>query len=266
LSRRPDTLVERWARLAPHVRVFGPRDGERRPAVLIFHGCGGVRPHLMRYAQAAADAGWRAFVVDSYAARGWPRLYGLAFVCSGATFRGHERAGDVAAAVYGISQRADVDPARLAVAGWSHGGWGIMELMAAALEHPGEIGLSDAHAADLSGVKAAVLVYPYIGAFAPARMQPWRRTPKTLAVIAAQDHLTTVRNAERVYDSVRGCGVDVECWTVDGTHAFDEDAGMPPMRHHPELTVEAIGRFRRFLQATLGPEPAGEPRRRARKA
>ena len=50
-----DTVAKRWDMLAPFVRAYGPADEEPRPAVLLFHGCAGVRPHIYTYAQAAAS-------------------------------------------------------------------------------------------------------------------------------------------------------------------------------------------------------------------
>jgi dienelactone hydrolase len=258
-----DTLAQRWARLEPHLTIYGPGDKLSRPAVLLFHGCGGVRPHLTRYAQAAAQAGYRAFVFDSYGARGWSQAFGIGFVCTGSVFRGHERAGDVLAALWGVSRRPDVDASRVALAGWSHGGWGIMELMAAPLEASGEIGLADPEAADLEGIKGLMLIYPYIGVLAPRRSSPWRRRPPTLAVIARHDHLTTVRNAERVWGAVSDSGVEVETWIAEAPHSFDEPLDFPPMRHDAAATVESIERFSRFLRATLGAAPATTVARKA---
>ena len=242
-----DSLDQRWARLSPHVQAYGPADDRPRPAVLLFHGCGGVRGHLPTYAQAAVQAGFRAYVVDSYAPRRWPPQYGMVMVCSGATFRGWERAGDIAAAVHGLSARPEVDASKIALAGWSHGGWGIMELMASPLTARGEIGLADPQNADLSGVRAVFLAYPYIGPVAVRRTVPWVRRPAAFALIARRDHLTTVRNAERVYAAVGGGGVTVESWIAEGTHAFDEPMCFPPMRHDPALAREAQGRFTGFL-------------------
>jgi dienelactone hydrolase len=249
---RGDSLEIRWARLSPSVEAFGPDDDLPRPAVLMFHGCGGVRGHLPGYGAAAAEAGWRAFLIDSYTPRGWTRLFGQAFVCTGAAFRGYERAGDVAAAIAGISARPDGDASRIALAGWSHGGWAIMELMAAPLKRRTEIALRDADRADRSGVKAVFLAYPYIGPAAVRRFAPWVHKPKAFGVIARGDHLTTVRNAEKVYDAVRRSGVDVESWVAHGTHAFDEPKTLPPMRYKAELAAEAFQRFRTFLEAAFG--------------
>jgi dienelactone hydrolase len=251
LSKRLDSLDRRWARLSPHVKAYGPEDGAPRPAVLIFHGCGGVRGQLTGYAEAAAAAGWRAYVVDSYAPRGWPRQYGMAFVCTGAVFRGWERAGDIAAAVHGISALPEVDASRLALAGFSHGGWSIMELMASPLARPGDAGLLDPQCTDLSGVRGVFLGYSYVGPLALRRSAPWLRRPKAFALIARRDHLTTVRNAERVFAAVEQSGVEVERWIAEGTHAFDEPMSFPPMRHDAALTKEAIARFVAFVGGTF---------------
>lgn len=243
---RMDDLNRRWARLEPHVTIVGPDDDRPRPAVLLFHGCGGLRGHLPRYAQAARAAGWRAFVVDSYGARGWGRIFALGTVCSGLLLRGNERAGDVLAAIRGVSARPDVDETRLALAGWSHGGWSIMETMSAE-PRPNTLGVRDPQSADLAGIKAVWLMYPYIGPLAVNRMKPWRHCPRVLAVTCRRDHLTTVRNAEQVNAMIRDCGAEVESWIAVGTHAFDEGTNNGPMRHDPDLTQEALRRFAAFL-------------------
>jgi len=253
-----DTLDQRWAKLAPHTVVVGPDDERARPAVLLFHGCGGMRGHLPLYAEAAKAAGWRAFIVDSYAARGWGRLFALSTVCSGLMFRGHERAGDILAAIHGLSARPDVDGSRLALAGWSHGGWGIMEAMSAA-RGPGTLGVADPADVPLDTIKATYLAYPYVGIAALNRMRPWRHCPKTLAVISRDDHLTTVRNAQHVHDMVRNCGAEVETWIAPGTHSFDEPTSAPPMRHDPDLTTEAIRRFRALLEDVSVAPPVPGP-------
>ena len=257
-----DTFAARWTLLAPHTTVVGPDDDRPRPAVILFHGCGGLREHLPIYAEAAKAAGWRAFIVDSWAPRGWGRSFALAMVCTGILLQGWQRAGDVLAALNGVSQRPDVDASKVVLAGWSHGGWGIMEAMSADRSAPGALGLADAGAVDLSGVKSVYLAYPYVGFGARNRMRPWKHCPRTLAVISRSDHLTSVRNAERIHDMIRDCGAEVETWIADGTHAFDEPMAASPMRHDPDLTAEAIGRFARLLEDTA---PSG-PKRRRRKA
>lgn len=241
-----DTLADRWTLLEPGVTVVGPEDDRPRPAVILFHGCGGLRDHLPRYAEAARAAGWRAFIVDSYGPRGWSRAFALGAVCTGLLLRGHERAGDVLAALDGVSRRRDVDASKVVLAGWSHGGWGIMEAMSAD-RRARSLGVADPSAVALDGVVGAYLAYPYIGFAAVNRMRPWTHCPRTLAVVSRADHLTTVRNAERVHGMVRNCGADVEIWIADGTHAFDEPGAAKPMAYHPELADEAVRRFAALL-------------------
>jgi dienelactone hydrolase len=244
-----DTLSQRWARLGTHVAVVGPEDDRPRPAVILFHGCGGLRDHLPRYAETAKAEGWRAFIVDSYGPRGWSRTFALAAVCTGLLLRGWERGGDVLAALHGVSQRPDVDASKVVLAGWSHGGWGIMEAMSADRSRPA-LGVRDPGAVPLDGVLGTYLAYPYIGVAAVNRMRPWRHCPRTLAVIARADHLTTVRNAERVHAMIRNCGAQVDTWIADGSHSFDEPTSAPPMKYDPDLTAEALRRFAALLHDT----------------
>lgn len=250
-----DTLAARWARLEPHTTVVGPDDDRPRPAVLLFHGCGGLRGHLPKYAAAAKAAGWRAFTVDSYGPRGWSREFAMATVCTGLLLRGAERGGDILATLHGVSRRPDVDASKIALAGWSHGGWGIMEAMSADRSRPG-LGVADPGAVDLDGVVGAWLAYPYVGVAALNRMRPWRHCPKTLAVIARSDHLTTVRNAERVHAMIRNCGAEVETWIAEGSHSFDEPMTTPPMRYDPALSDEALRRFGALLHDVAVAPPA----------
>jgi dienelactone hydrolase len=254
-----DSIARRWDLLAPHVRAFGPPDEEPRPAVILFHGCAGVRPHMDVYARAAAHEGYRAFIVDSYEPRGWSQAYATAVVCSGAMFWGRERAGDVLAAVWGLSQDAGVDASRINLAGWSHGAWSIMDLMTMPLERPGEAALADPSPECLTGVRSLFLVYPYGGPGALSRSRPWARAPQTYGVVAEKDHLTGQADALRVFEAPRQEGAPTQLWIAPGTHAFDAPGheGFPsPMRYDPDLAASVQERFAAFLHDTLD-EPSG---------
>ena len=249
-------MAKRWGRLAPHLEVYGPKDSSPRPAVLLFHGCGGVRDHIRHYAEAAAARGYRAFVVDSFAARGWTRAFGLMFVCTGLQFQGAERAGDVLAACWGMAKRPDVDASKMVLAGWSHGSWAIMDLMTMPLTAYGEAYLEDPSPAPLAGVQGLFLSYPYGGFGALSRTKPWLRAPRTLGIIALKDHITAAADADRIYQPAIKAGADIEIWRVDGTHAFDEEhASMGVMHYDKALTQQAMEKFQGFLDKSLG-EPA----------
>lgn len=241
-----ETLAARIALLSPGIVEVGPQDDLPRPAVILFHGCGGLRDHLPRYAEVAKAAGWRAFIVDSYGPRGWSRLHTLLTVCTNLAFRGKDRASDVLAAWAMVARRPDVRHDQIVLAGWSHGGWSIMELMTTELAD-GALGLADAGQARLPAPLGVFLAYAYVGALAPARLKAWTCQTRVYAVTCSRDHLTTVRNAEKVNEAIRANGCTVESWIAQGTHAFDEPTSNGPMRHDETTTLEALDRFGRFL-------------------
>ena len=233
------------------MRVVGPEG--RRPTVLMFHGCGGLGVHLDLYAAAATGQGVRVAIVDSFAPRGWSNRFAKTFVCTGAVFRGAERAGDVLASAHGAVAELGADPHALVLAGWSHGAWSIMDLMTMPLERAGEAGLVDPSPAPLRGVKGLFLAYPYGGVAALSRRRDWVRRPRALAVLGEKDRVTHPRDAQRIYDRMTAGGCELEVWRMPGRHAFDE-AGteLSWLRHDRDLTAEAVRRFGAFLGETLG--------------
>ena len=254
-ARRMDTLEARWAKLQPHAAMHGPEDSEKRPVALLFHGCGGVQAHLDDYAAAATAAGWRTVIVDSFTPRGWSRTYGLSFVCTGARFWGFERAGDVLATLYGMGQRPDVDPGRIVLAGWSHGGWAIMDLMTMALESETEARIGAAGPGLLEGVKGLYLNYPYVNFGSRSAKRDWLYRPKVMGVIAERDHLGTPKLHDRAYARARASGCAVETVRVKATHAFDQPQDMSlqlsPMKRDEGLTRENMARFGDFLDGCV---------------
>ncbi|MBK6852916.1 MAG: dienelactone hydrolase family protein [Burkholderiales bacterium] len=100
---------------------------KRRPAVVLLHGCGGafdsqgkIFTRTLRYAGLLNNEGWHVLVLDSYGPRGERSVCKLR--------PGHrritqlQRRRDVFGALVWLSGRADVDPERLALLGWSNGG------------------------------------------------------------------------------------------------------------------------------------------------
>ncbi len=246
-----DTSLDRWRRLAPEAELLTPAGRGPFPTVLIFHGCGGVRAHLQAYARSAVRAGWAALLVDSFTPRGWSRSHARFLVCTGLRFRGARRAGDILAAVAGARALPLVDGERLVLAGWSHGAWGIMDLMAMPLTAVGEAGLADAASVGLDGVLGAFLAYPYVGFASASRGgRPWPRAPRLLSVVPRRDHLASVRRHMRALASPVGAGSEVSVWSVDATHAFDEPGLMARiMRYDEDLSREALDRFAGFLKS-----------------
>lgn len=244
------TLAERWAMLEPSLVIRRPDGPGPFPVVLLFPGCGGIREHLHRYANAATRAGWMAVTVESFKARGWSEAFVRSLVCTGFMLRGGARAGDVMAAVTHAGSLPDADPSRIAVAGWSHGGWAIMDLMTLPLDEPGgsEAGISDPENTDLSGVKGAFLAYPYIGFITASRHRDWKRRLDGLVVIPARDHMAGRRQYEQALTHARASGSVLEEWPINATHAFDEPGLTHPRIHYdPRATVKTIRRFAEWL-------------------
>ena len=106
-------------------KLFLPEGVGRGPAIVMMHGCGGLydergrlRARDREWAERFRDAGFVVIVPDSFTGRG------TKIVCQ---TRDHAvtprlRAGDAAAAAELLAARKDVDPRRIGLVGWSHGG------------------------------------------------------------------------------------------------------------------------------------------------
>lgn len=253
MLRFNDTLEKRWRMLEPGIEVFGPDDDRPRPALIMFHGCGGVRPQLKLYAEAAAMTGIRIFLVDSFEPRGWGRTFAVSMICTGMVFQGYERSGDVLAVLYGLSQRKDVDAGNLMLLGESHGGWTIMDLMTEKLTRPGEARLENPDPKWLAGVKGVFLIYPYINFPARTNFNRWHYRPRVFTVAAELDHLTPYAHTMKSMEKLKADGVPVETLTVSATHAFDEpefSGGI--MRYDEAATKASIQALLGFIDSVFG--------------
>jgi dienelactone hydrolase len=234
-----ETMAERYHKLEAFTEMFGPKDNIPRPAMIIFHGCGGVRPHIYLYAETAAISGIRVFVVDSLKMRGWGRTQAISLVCTGIALQGYERSGDVLAALWGISNREDVISDQIILAGFSHGGWSIMDLMTQPLVKSGEARLKDPDANLIARVKGVFMVYPYISFPARSVRQTWKHFPKTSVVLAKKDHLTSYAQSIRVFERLRTQGLEVHITSLNASHAFDEETfGKAGIMHYDEGAVK----------------------------
>jgi len=87
-------------------------------AVVVLHGCNGVSQNTRAWARRLASWGYAALILDSFSPRG------IDNVCSrGMQFPGAERAKDAFAAAAYLRTRKDIDPDRIGLLGYSHGGW-----------------------------------------------------------------------------------------------------------------------------------------------
>jgi dienelactone hydrolase len=109
---------------APQVlsaELIVPKGAGPHPAVIVAHGCSGITPSQRNWASRIADWGYATLLLDSFGPRG------RGSICTdAASITGRDRAGDVGAAVRWLRQRPEIDPARIGLVGFSHGGWTAM--------------------------------------------------------------------------------------------------------------------------------------------
>ena len=230
--RPPGDLAAHAAWLAPHLQVVRPPGPGPFPVVVQMHGCGGVQPMQSRYAEAACAAGVAAVVVDSLAPRGISRTEAQLTVCTGLRLRGAERAHDLLAVLAWLDGEAWADTGRLAAAGWSHGGWSVMEALAA----------PDAQDPRLAALSLVILVYPYAGPLARSARHGWGpHRPQVRACLAGRDAVVGRVSPLRALERLKADGLDVEVLTLpDATHCFDDECARDPRtRYRPDLAAAA---------------------------
>lgn len=236
-----ETLEQRIALLQPGFTVARPAGEGPFPVVVMLHGCGGPRPFLDDMARVASDAGAASVIVDSYAPRGISRIGALATVCTGARLRGRERAGDLYAAIAWARRQTWADSGRIIAAGWSHGGWTIMDALAlrSGDEMRRATGLDDLPAEPLEGLSGTFIVYPYAGVASYAGRRDWRLAPPSVAIVAGRDQIVGARAPSAAFDRLRTRGAPIEVILFDdATHAFEDPlAEDPRVRFNPAATA-----------------------------
>jgi dienelactone hydrolase len=172
------------------------------PAVVLMHGCGGLwstkngsvpQRHIKRWLSTLARQGYVAIAVDSFTARGVKRVCGLPPSKTGVS-EVTDRVTDAFAALERLRSLPYVDPARVAVLGWSNGG-------SAALASVGE-GAPAGPPAD-GGFRAAVAFYPGCGL--RDAFKTYRPTVPT-RVLSAQDDPLTKGCSDRREEAGSGSG------------------------------------------------------------
>lgn len=250
------TLDEQVALIEEHVEIRLPDDTNGPvPAVIFFHGCGGLRDLQSTYADAALDAGYGAVLVDSNGARGLGRLESMTQVCLALRLWGQERAADVHAAIALVEAHPGIDSSHLILTGWSHGGWTILEALGASGQNRAVHALPDQPPALNSHVRSVLLLYPYCGfplGTSGADLDP---SIPVHTILAERDLIAPHRDCANLLDQAEGSGVpvDYEIW-ADITHAFDDadQPADPRMEYNAGAAREAHARMIEVLDALFG--------------
>lgn len=247
------TLAGRAAQLAPHLRVLRPAGTGPFPVALQLHGCAGCQPFQNSYAEAAVRAGVAVVIVDSLRPRNMSRLDGSLLVCTGTVLRGAQRAGDLYAMLHWLKGQPWADANRVVAAGWSHGGWTIMDAFAQGDGAARMTGLADASPDQLKAVRGTFLVYPYASFPSLTSARGWSARPKVFAVLGGKDAVVGVAGPLKALNRLRADGLPVDVLTFpDATHAFDDDdANDPRTRYRPDLRATAEGYYVAALRAAF---------------
>lgn len=218
------TLAAREALIGPGVHLYPPADGAPPyPAVLQFHGCGGMKPSFQeQWAKVANDAGYMAVVVDSYRPRSITRERALKTVCRGKELIGQERAGDVEAALDLARRNPDIDPKRIILAGWSHGAWSVMDFIAMEQSGRSPAGISGERA-NVPEVAGLILFYPHCGLGAWSRIAPWKQAYPMLGILAGRDSVVDPKACPPIFTRLGSKNAQATFHIYpDADHAFDD--------------------------------------------
>jgi dienelactone hydrolase len=222
-----------------------PNSAGPSPAVVLLHGCNGNWGRLdERWGKPIASWGYVTLTVDSFGPRGIKNTCG-----NGAPV---ELAFDAYRALSFLVRQPFVDPARVAVLGFSQGGW----LALTSIEH-GAIEQNSQ-----SKFRAAVAFYPRCLGF------KGNMTVPTLILIGERDDWTPAQECRNMVDGrddwgisrQKGQGVPVRLVVYpDAHHAFDAPSLQTPIQffgHHLEYNKSAADQatdaLREFLHDNIG--------------
>ena len=236
---------------------------QRRPAIVLLHGCSGMvdaRGELAArhrdWAERFARWGFVALTLDSFAPRG---LRSICDLKERPIQPWNERTLDAYAALAHLTARPDVDPSAVYVLGWSHGGSTVMGLVRP--QAPGR-------ETTAARFKAAIAFYP--GCRSPLGQKSYRPTMPLLILHGEADDWTPAAPCVELAQKMSAGGLPVRTITYEGAHhGFDQPGGTlrylanvynpaaPQERGahvgpHPQARLQAIDEVRRFVEQQLG--------------
>ena len=208
-------------------------------AVVVLHGCNGVRRHVRDWAAMLAQWGYAALLIDSFGPRGFSD------VCNrGRLVPPETRARDAFNGAAYLRAHPGIRASRVGVIGFSHGGWTVLKaVLAGVVRQPAE-----------PAFDAAVAYYP--GCDPPGSAIE----TDTLILIGDADDWTPVARCVRWRDVLPAGRHTLRMKTYPGAlHAFDTP--FPPRQfagHYigqdPAARADSIAETRAFLAERLPPK------------
>lgn len=216
---------------------------ERVPALVLLHGCGGLSGRgggPIRWRDALLAQGYAVLIPDSFSPRGLPD--GVCFLqgTEALTASGPVRAADAYGALAALRQRPEIDPNRIGLMGFSHGGWTTLATLSERIAGDGRWTGSKR-----PGFAAAVAFYPPCGPhygewrgerdgrFGPLTryVGVYRPLAPLLILIGGADDWTPAAPCQELTARSRAAGYPVDLVVYPGAHhGFDSDA---PVRFSP---------------------------------
>ncbi|WP_432470280.1 dienelactone hydrolase family protein [Amphritea sp. HPY] len=191
--------------------VSKPEGGGPFPAVIIAHGCFGVEPNHHIWAQRLNDWGYVAIIVDSFSSRD------VSTVCESPNQVSPEtRACDIYGAAAYLRKQSFVRPDKIAMIGFSHGGWSALYVAQDYLPEQ----------AKEAPIQAVVSYYPW------CESSSLKTTASPLLILSGKaDDWTPVK---RCYDYIdaqdRGYRNNISLKVFDKAyHGFDDSSMIPPV-------------------------------------
>jgi dienelactone hydrolase len=221
-----------------------PRPAERSPTIVLVHGSGGVSPREDRWADELRQAGAATFVLDSFTGRGitftaedQSQLSSLAMI------------GDAYRALELLVTHPRIDPARIAVMGFSKGG--VVALYSALTRFQrlhGPPGVRFAYHVALY----PACYYTFVGDLAVTD-RPIRLFHGTA------DDLAPLEPCRAYVERLRGAGADAELTAYAGAHhGFDRPGDWVP-RSNPREQNASRCFFEERLEGHLTNRITGQP-------
>ncbi len=218
------------------------------PAVVLFHGCGGVSANVPAWAQWLQSEGYAALVVDSFQGRGLRNLCADSRPLMPAV-----RAADVYAAAAKLTSMGVVDGGRIAAMGFSHGGGTVLAAWRTHTTHP-----------DVK-LRALIALYPGCG----SQQRPPSDAAPLLILAGGKDDWTPAESCQTLADTAREAGRPVTIVIYpDARHHFDGAHLKRPVfvsvarggkgatvEYNPKAHEEAEKQVKQFLAAQLKPLP-----------
>ncbi|MDB5990152.1 MAG: dienelactone hydrolase [Herbaspirillum sp.] len=209
---KPLSLSAIWVRAAPITTQM------RKPTIVAMHSCGGLysiirsdngknvlTPRTVAMARELRQAGYNVLLPDSLTPRGKTSICTESLQQRGASTA--ERARDVQAALRWLATQDDVDPDRIALLGWAHGGTAVMQ----ALTMPQERGTLRA--------KAAIAFYPNCAQFTDTRAA-YKPNAPLLILTGEDDDWAPVAPCTALSEKVAAPKIALNVYP-DSYHEFD---------------------------------------------